>query len=119
MTTTRISSHKQDITIGFDSPFCVIGERINPTGRKLLAAEMAAGDFSRVSADAVAQVEAGANVVKCQTMRQAQEAANIRPREYIHCQGRVLTPHAVDKASCMTAGMNSRIRLITELRELC
>ena len=63
MTTTRISSHKQDITIGFDSPFCVIGERINPTGRKLLAAEMAAGDFSRVIADAVAQVEAGATML--------------------------------------------------------
>tara|TARA_B100000575_G_scaffold288121_1_gene287632 strand:- start:2573 stop:3475 length:903 start_codon:yes stop_codon:yes gene_type:complete len=63
MTTTRISSHKQDITIGFDSPFCVIGERINPTGRKLLAAEMAVGDFSRVIADAVAQVEAGATML--------------------------------------------------------
>ena len=63
MTTTRISSHKQDITIGFDSPFCVIGERINPTGRKLLAAEIAAGDFSRVIADAVAQVEAGATML--------------------------------------------------------
>ena len=63
MTTTRISSHKQDITIGFDSPFCVIGERINPTGRKLLAAEMAAGDFSRIIADAVAQVEAGATML--------------------------------------------------------
>ena len=63
MTTTRISSHKQDITIGFDSPFCVIGERINPTGRKLLAAEMAEGDFSRVIADAVAQVEAGATML--------------------------------------------------------
>ena len=63
MTTTRISSHKQDITIGFDSPFCVIGERINPTGRKLLAAEMEAGDFSRVIADAVAQVEAGATML--------------------------------------------------------
>ena len=63
MTTTRISSHKQDITIGFDSPFCVIGERINPTGRKLLAAEMAAGDFSRVIADALAQVEAGATML--------------------------------------------------------
>jgi len=38
----------------------VIGERINPTGRKLLAEEMKAGDFSRVEADALAQVAAGA-----------------------------------------------------------
>ena len=63
MTKTLISSHKQEITIGFDSPFCVIGERINTTGRKLLAAEMAAGDYSRVLSDALAQVEAGATML--------------------------------------------------------
>jgi 5-methyltetrahydrofolate--homocysteine methyltransferase len=63
MTKTLISSHKQEITIGFDSPFCVIGERINPTGRKLLAAEMAAGDYSRVLSDALAQVDAGATML--------------------------------------------------------
>ena len=63
MTKTLISSHKQEITIGFDSPFCVIGERINPTGRKLLAAEMAAGHYSRVLSDALAQVEAGATML--------------------------------------------------------
>ena len=49
--------------IGFDQPFCVIGERINPTGRKKLAAELEAGDFSTVEADAVAQVAAGATVL--------------------------------------------------------
>ena len=63
MTKTLISSHKQEITIGFDSPFCVIGERINPTGRKLLAAEMAADAYSRVPSDALAQVEAGATML--------------------------------------------------------
>ena len=63
MTKTIVSSDKQEITIGFDSPFCVIGERINPTGRKLLAAEMAAGDYSRVLSDAVSQVEAGATML--------------------------------------------------------
>ena len=63
MTKTLVSSDKQEITIGGDSPFCVIGERINPTGRKLLAAEMAAGDYSRVLSDALAQVEAGATML--------------------------------------------------------
>ena len=63
MTKTLISSDKQEITIGFDAPFCVIGERINPTGRNLLATEMAAGNYSRVLSDAVAQVEAGATVL--------------------------------------------------------
>jgi 5-methyltetrahydrofolate--homocysteine methyltransferase len=63
MTKTVLSSDKKEIIIGFDAPFCVIGERINPTGRKLLAAEMAADDYSRVLADAVAQVEAGATML--------------------------------------------------------
>ncbi len=49
--------------MGPDRPFVVIGERINPTGRKALAAEMKAGDFSRVEADALAQVAAGATML--------------------------------------------------------
>jgi 5-methyltetrahydrofolate--homocysteine methyltransferase len=63
MTHTVVSSATKEVVIGFDRPFCIIGERINPTGRKLLAAEMAAGDYSRVEADAVAQVEAGASML--------------------------------------------------------
>src|SRR5210317_362743 len=63
MTDTVISSASREVVIGFKRPFVVIGERINPTGRKLLAEEMKAGDFSRVEADAVAQVAAGAHVL--------------------------------------------------------
>jgi 5-methyltetrahydrofolate--homocysteine methyltransferase len=63
MTDTVISSATKEIVIGFDRPFVIIGERINPTGRKILAAEMAAGDFTRVEADARAQVEAGAHML--------------------------------------------------------
>jgi len=63
MTDTVLSSAKKEWIIGFERPFTVIGERINPTGRKLLAQEMAAGDYSRVKADALAQVEAGAHVL--------------------------------------------------------
>jgi 5-methyltetrahydrofolate--homocysteine methyltransferase len=60
---TIISSKSRTVRIGPDHPFVIIGERINPTGRKKLAAEMAAGDFSRVEKDAVAQVEAGAHML--------------------------------------------------------
>lgn len=63
MTETIISSATREVVIGFDRPFVVIGERINPTGRKLLAEEMKAGDFSRVETDAKAQVAAGAQVL--------------------------------------------------------
>ncbi len=63
MTDTVISSATREVVIGFDRPFVIIGERINPTGRKILAAEMLAGDYSRVIADALAQVEAGAHML--------------------------------------------------------
>ena len=63
MTDTVVSSATKEVVIGFDRPFVIIGERINPTGRKILAAEMAAGDFTRVESDARAQVEAGAHML--------------------------------------------------------
>ncbi|GGH56443.1 dihydropteroate synthase [Frigidibacter albus] len=63
MTRTTIESKTKTVTIGFDEPFCVIGERINPTGRKKLAAELEAGDFSTVERDALEQVACGAMVL--------------------------------------------------------
>jgi len=63
MTKTVIESKTKTVTIGFDQPFCVIGERINPTGRKKLAAELEAGDYSTVEKDALEQVACGAMVL--------------------------------------------------------
>lgn len=63
MTDTVISSATKEIRIGFDHPFVIIGERINPTGRKILAEEMKNGDYSRVESDALAQVAAGAKML--------------------------------------------------------
>ena len=60
---TTLSTRTKTVRISPDSPFVIIGERINPTGRKKLAEEMAAGDFSRVRADALAQVAAGAQIL--------------------------------------------------------
>ncbi|AZB56820.1 methyltetrahydrofolate cobalamin methyltransferase, partial [Cereibacter sphaeroides] len=63
MTRTVLESKTKTVVIGFDEPFCVIGERINPTGRKKLAAELEAGDFSTVEKDALEQVACGATVL--------------------------------------------------------
>ncbi|QKV17344.1 methyltetrahydrofolate cobalamin methyltransferase [Oricola thermophila] len=63
MARTIVASATKEIVIGFDQPFCVIGERINPTGRKKLAAEMVEGNFETVKADALAQVAAGATML--------------------------------------------------------
>jgi 5-methyltetrahydrofolate--homocysteine methyltransferase len=63
MTETVVTSDQRKVVIGFEHRFVMIGERINPTGRKLLAEEMKNGDYSRVVADAIAQVEAGAQML--------------------------------------------------------
>ncbi|MBC8333470.1 MAG: dihydropteroate synthase [Anaerolineae bacterium] len=60
---TILSSTTKTVLIGPDQPFVIIGERINPTGRKMLAAEMAAGNYERVKSDALAQVAAGAQIL--------------------------------------------------------
>jgi 5-methyltetrahydrofolate--homocysteine methyltransferase len=63
MTRTVVESKTRTAIIGFDQTFCVIGERINPTGRKKLAAQLEAGDFSTVEADALEQVACGATML--------------------------------------------------------
>lgn len=63
MTRTVVESKTKTVVIGFDEPFCVIGERINPTGRKKLAAELELGDFTTVERDALEQVACGAMVL--------------------------------------------------------
>ncbi len=63
MSRTVLSSATKEVVIGFDQPFVIIGERINPTGRRQLAAEMAAGNFETVISDTIAQVEAGAQML--------------------------------------------------------
>ena len=63
MTKTIVSYATKEVAIGLDQPFVIIGERINPTGRKLLSEEMSKGDFSRVEQDTLAQVAAGAHML--------------------------------------------------------
>ncbi len=63
MTRTIVESKSKTTVIGFDEPFCVIGERINPTGRKKLSAELEVGDFSTIEKDALDQVACGATIL--------------------------------------------------------
>ena len=63
MTKTIVESSNRTVVIGFDEPFCIIGERINPTGRKKLAMELEAENFDTVVKDALEQVKAGANIL--------------------------------------------------------
>ena len=63
MTKTIVASATKEHVIDTDGPFTIIGERINPTGRKKLAAELEQGNFDTVRADAIAQTEAGAHIL--------------------------------------------------------
>jgi 5-methyltetrahydrofolate--homocysteine methyltransferase len=63
MADTVVSSGVREVVIGSGRPFVIIGERINPTGRRALAEQMKAGDFSTVVADTHAQVAAGAHML--------------------------------------------------------
>jgi 5-methyltetrahydrofolate--homocysteine methyltransferase len=60
---TVLRSRSSTVTIGADQPFCIIGERINPTGRKKFAEELRGGDLSTVAVDALAQAQAGADML--------------------------------------------------------
>src|SRR6202171_6204571 len=60
---TVLSSRSREVVVSIHRPFVIIGERINPTGRKVLAAEMKVGKMDRVRADAIAQAAAGAHML--------------------------------------------------------
>jgi 5-methyltetrahydrofolate--homocysteine methyltransferase len=60
---TRIRSARREVVIGHDTRFCLIGERINPTGRRIFQEQLRAGDLSAIERDVKAQVEGGADVL--------------------------------------------------------
>ncbi|MDX1542084.1 MAG: dihydropteroate synthase, partial [Geminicoccaceae bacterium] len=107
MTDTIVSSATKEMAIGFERPFTIIGERINPTGRKKLAAEMAAGDFSTVEADAVAQVEAGAHMLDVNAGIPLADEPAILARTIELVQSLVSVPLSIDSSivAALEAGL--------------
>lgn len=107
MTDTVISSPTKEVVIGFGRPFVVIGERINPTGRKLLAEEMKNGDFSRVKSDALAQVAAGAHMLDINAGIPLADEPAILARTVQLVQSLVDVPLAIDSSivAALEAGL--------------
>ena len=112
MTDTVISSHRREVVIGFERPFVVIGERINPTGRKLLAAEMGAGDFSRVIADVEAQLAAGAHMLDVNAGIPLADEPGILARTIQLVQSLVDVPLSIDSSivEALEAGLAVYVR---------
>jgi len=108
MTETVVSSATREVVIGFERPFCVIGERINPTGRKRLAEEMKAGDYSTVERDAIAQVEAGALMLDVNAGIPLADEPKILAETIKLVQGLVDVPLSIDSSiiDALEAGLS-------------
>lgn len=113
MTRTIVASATREIIIGFDQPFCVIGERINPTGRKKLAAEMIEGNFDTVIKDALEQVAAGATMLDVNAGVTAVDPNETEPPLLVKTleivQGLVDVPLSID--SSVTAAIEAGLRV--------
>ncbi len=109
MTRTVLSSPKQEVAIGFDEPFVIIGERINPTGRKKLAEEMKAGNYARVEQDALAQVAAGAHMLDVNAGIPLADEAKILGECIKLVQGLVDVPLCIDSSivAALEAGLEA------------
>jgi len=113
MLTVLRSKGGQEAIIGPDLQFVIIGERINPTGRKALAAELLAGDYSRVKADAIAQVQAGAPVLDVNAGLGVANANELEPQVMVAAieavQSVVDVPISVDSSvvAALRAGLKA------------
>jgi 5-methyltetrahydrofolate--homocysteine methyltransferase len=98
MIETIISAATKEVVLGFERPFVIIGERINPAGRKLLTAEMAAGDYRRVEKDTIAPVEAGARMLDVNAGIPLADEPRILAEAVQSVQSLVTIPLAIDSS---------------------
>ncbi len=97
---TIISSAKLSVKIDCDAPFVVIGEKINPTGRKKMAAALKEGDFDYVRKLAVKQVEAGADILDVNVGAPGIDEVTLLPEIVKVVAETVDVPLCIDSANC-------------------
>jgi len=95
---TVLSSAEKQIVIGPGQPFCIIGERINPTGRKAFQEELRAGDLSRVETDVAQQVAGGAMVLDVNMGAPLADEAELMRRAVQLIQGLTDLPLVIDSS---------------------
>ena len=93
---TILKSASREVIISPDRPTAIIGERINPTGRKVFSAELQTGDLSRVASDAQAQVEAGAAVLDVNVGAAGVDEVRLLPEALRFVQDTVEVPLSID-----------------------
>jgi 5-methyltetrahydrofolate--homocysteine methyltransferase len=106
---TILRSRTKTVTIGHGRPFCIIGERINPTGRKKFAEELRGGELSTVSEDAVMQVQAGADMLDVNAGIPLVDEAQLLARMLKTVQAAVDVPICIDSSviEALEAGLEA------------
>ncbi|MCX7912922.1 MAG: dihydropteroate synthase, partial [Dehalococcoidales bacterium] len=93
---TKVSGKAKEVVISFERPTVLIGERINPTGKKKLAEALKAGDLSIVKKEAVEQVAAGADIVDCNVNASGVNDVELLPKAVALVQEVVDVPVCID-----------------------
>jgi 5-methyltetrahydrofolate--homocysteine methyltransferase len=106
---TVLRSASKDVVIGGGSPFCIIGERINPTGRKLFQEQLRNGDLGRVEVDIGQQVAGGAMVLDINMGAPLADEADLMVRAVRLAQGRTDLPLCLDSSivEVLDAGLSA------------
>jgi 5-methyltetrahydrofolate--homocysteine methyltransferase len=95
---TVLSSASQELRIGGDNPFCIVGERINPTGRKIFQEQLRRGDLSRIEVDVADQVAGGAMMLDVNMGAPLADEAELMVAAVKLIQGRCDLPLCLDSS---------------------
>ena len=106
---TLIRSATREVVLGHRRPFVLIGERINPTGRRIFQEQLRAGDFSAIERDVKAQVEGGADVLDVNMGVPLTDEAELLAKAITMIQGLTDTPLCIDSSvvEALEAGLSA------------
>ena len=104
---TKVSGVSKEVIISYDRPTVIIGERINPTGKKKLQEALKAGDLSIVKKEALDQVAAGAQILDCNVNCPGVDDAKLLPEAIKLVQSVVDVPLCIDSpnVAALEAGL--------------
>jgi 5-methyltetrahydrofolate--homocysteine methyltransferase len=95
---TVLSSATRELRIGGENPFCVIGERINPTGRKIFSEQLRRGDLSRIETDVAQQIAGGAMMLDVNMGAPLADEAELMTKAVRLIQSRTDLPLCLDSS---------------------
>ena len=106
---TVVQSPSRTVVIGPEQPFCVIGERINPTGRKAFQAQLQAGDLSQLEADVAQQVAGGADLLDVNVGDPLADEVDLMSKAIPLVQGLCELPLCIDSSviEALEAGLSA------------